>query len=145
MPCIEYKHFVCDLDVSHAITVNEFVDLSDHGLRAPEAVAIHAIFVARYKFTTLERRLNAAETAAIRTSQRRIESSVWLTSGLAKAMPVVGPITVHWQEVPCHPGHLSLQISNERRSSTFHNMPVLPVVKISHLAVVGALTVLYGS
>ena len=43
MANVEHEHLVGELDVAHAVLVDEQVDLLDDPLRAPEAVAVHGL------------------------------------------------------------------------------------------------------
>ncbi len=101
MAWIQHEHLIGYFDIAHAVLVNEVIDLSDHRLRAPEAITIDAFFPTRFLFSGLKRRLNTAETTMERTSEGCVERGIGLAFKVSEAVPVVRSILVHGQKIPC--------------------------------------------
>src|SRR5439155_19799794 len=75
---IEDEHFICDLEIAHAVAVYEQVNLLDDGVRAPEAVRVCRTVAPCGQFAAFERGLDTAERAVIGTTERRVQCRVRL-------------------------------------------------------------------
>ena len=105
MGFLQGEHLVDDLDVLHAVTAHQKIDLLDHLLRAAVADAGLA-----------EEGVDAAETALEGAAQAGIDGHIGLAVlDMVEAVPVVGPVFFHGQEVPGRHGQL-VQILVQRRA-----------------------------
>src|SRR5262249_58227608 len=102
-------------------------EMVDHGGRAPEGVAVGAGAVAGARLAALEGRLDAAEAALVGTSERGVEGGVWGARRLAEAVPVVGAVALHRQEVEGRARHRAIEVfeqGSRRRGSRAAALPV---------------------
>ena len=111
---IEHEHLVSNFQVADAVLRDQRVDLGEDCGRAPHAIAVHRLACCRGLVSRSERRLDAAERAVIRAAERRVNRAVWLAIHVPEAMPVVRAIPVHGQKVPGQPGHLRVELSEQR-------------------------------
>src|SRR5437867_3927780 len=66
---IQNKHLIGNLDIPHVVLLNQSVDLFDDGLWIPVPVGIQCLLVSESRFSILERRLNAAKSTMVGTTQ----------------------------------------------------------------------------
>ena len=81
----------------HAVSVAERrgIDLGHHSLRRPEAITVRLRAQPHHLLARLERRLDAAEGAAIGAPEGRVNRGVGLALEMSEAVPVVRAILRH--------------------------------------------------
>ena len=120
---VEHEHLVDDLVGLDAVGVVQVVDFRRHRLRAAHAVAVGA-----------ERRVDAAERALIRTAQRGVDRGVGLPRfQIAEALPVVGPVFLHRQQIPDVAVQVLVEILDQRRREIIADLIVVPPHQALHL------------
>ena len=114
VPAVQHEHLVGDLDVPHAVLRARACRSARGRVRAPEAVAVATSLQPAGLLAALERRLDAAERAVIRAAERGVERRVGLAVAAAEAVPVVGPVARHRQQVPGDARHLARRGRDQR-------------------------------
>ncbi len=100
---VQHEHLVHELDVLHAVLLDEEIDFLDHALRRPQAVGGLA-----------ERRVDAAERALVGAAEARVHRDVGrAVMNVLEAVPVVGAVLLHRQQVPGDARHLAVEIVHQ--------------------------------
>src|SRR5262249_51875695 len=123
-----------DLDVAHAVLRDQQIDLADDALRTPEAIAVRRLLQSGFLLAGLERRLNAAERAGVRTPERRVDRRVRLARvDVVEAVPGVRAVLRHGQQVPREAGHLLLDVPEKWRRGIRDGAAVLAIDEAADL------------
>ena len=114
MFAVEHEHLVGDLDVPHAVVIDQNIDLANDLVGAPVTIAVGGFAHPRGALAGPERGLDTAETAMVGAAERGVERGIRLPTLAAQAMPVVRPVAAHRQQVPCWPRHGGVEIIDQR-------------------------------
>ena len=105
--------------------------------RRPETVAVGLGAQPHHLLARLEWRLDAAERTPIGTAQRRVNRGVRLALEIAEAMPVVGAVARHRQQIPRDAPHVGIEVLDERRRGIANRVPVIPIHQATNSREIG--------
>src|SRR5437667_1024949 len=70
---IQDEHLIGNFYVPHSMPLHEELELISNDLRTPESITVDALLQAQHRFSTLERGLDAAETAVVGAPKRCVQ------------------------------------------------------------------------